>query len=55
MPDMLDNEPAPPAGPVRPLPLAENVDALGCECANPMLQIERWLQECGQAAATPAR
>ncbi|HSV82298.1 MAG TPA: hypothetical protein VLK85_24155 [Ramlibacter sp.] len=55
MPDMQQNEPAPPAGPVPPIPVVEDFEALGCECANPMLQIERWQQECGQAVAPQAR
>lgn len=25
---------------------------LGCECADPALQIERWRQECGVAGAS---
>ena len=25
--------------------------ALGCECADPALQIERWAQECGFAVS----
>jgi len=55
MPDMQS------AGPTASLPMmldaitvpeADDLDyALGCECADPSLQIERWLQEArGEAA-----
>lgn len=32
----------------------ESYDALGCECANPMLQIERWGLEAGPAGVEPS-
>jgi len=28
--------------------------ALGCECADPTLQIERWLQEAGATGVDPS-
>jgi hypothetical protein len=56
MPDM---QPAMPAA--TPVPLAIDVAsadadydfALGCECADPSLQIERWMQEA-RAAGDPS-
>lgn len=54
MPELQSSEPASSAA-MPPMleaaaPRFEDADyALGCECANPALQIERWLQEAGDA------
>ena len=38
----------------REMPMDEDEQALGWECANPVLQIERWLQDAQVAAAVPS-
>jgi hypothetical protein len=55
MPDL--QPPMPPANNLPPLPALaeaaapEDCDfALGCECADPALQIERWMQEARAGA-----
>ena len=50
MPEMQQPEPVTPGIPPAFAAVAEDSDyALGCECANPMLQIERWSLESAPA------
>ena len=49
MPDLQPS--VPPTNPVpvviEAMSASYDFDALGCECADPALQIERWMQEAG--------
>ena len=46
MPDIQPSTPATPVTAVDVAAASEDFDfALGCECADPSLQIERWMQE----------
>ena len=52
MPDLQPSMPSANAAPVVIEAVNANDDfdfALGCECADPSLQIERWMQEAGDA------
>ena len=58
MPDMQQTDPAaagmPPGAMVSAAPAETDFDyALGCECADPALQIERWNLEAGEAVGEP--
>jgi len=51
MPDMQPSAPSTAGADAAALPVFEESDfALGCECADPALQIERWAQEARGAA-----
>lgn len=54
MPEMQPMQPSQAAlQVVLAAPSFEDDIALGCECADPALQIERWSLEAGEAAGEP--